>query len=134
LFLRPCFLVVDREFAGSISSRKLVIETAKFNVVTAYSYDEGLATLERLPGLDGVVVTSDTRGLAASFLRTVRSKYPAMKLVMTGDAIGDDVPCDRCVEGFAPDKLLKALRELFPEDAAEVEHIEEKLEREEKTP
>jgi hypothetical protein len=35
--IRPCFLVVDQEHSGSISTRKLVIETAKFNVLTAYS-------------------------------------------------------------------------------------------------
>lgn len=35
--IRPCFLVIDREFPGSISTRKLVLETAKFNVLTAYS-------------------------------------------------------------------------------------------------
>jgi hypothetical protein len=32
---RPCFLVVDQEYPGSISTRKLVIETGKFNVITA---------------------------------------------------------------------------------------------------
>lgn len=26
--VRPCFLVIDREYSGSISTRKLVIETA----------------------------------------------------------------------------------------------------------
>ena len=40
--IRPCFLVVDREFPGSVSTRKLVIETAKFNVLTAYSGREAL--------------------------------------------------------------------------------------------
>ena len=35
--IRPCFLIVDQEYAGSISTRKLVIETAKLNVLTAYS-------------------------------------------------------------------------------------------------
>jgi hypothetical protein len=34
---RPCFLVVDHEYPASVSSRKLVLETAKFNVITAYS-------------------------------------------------------------------------------------------------
>ena len=35
--IRPCYLVVDREFASSISTRKLFIEAAKLNVITAYS-------------------------------------------------------------------------------------------------
>ena len=38
---------MDAEFPGSISSRKLVIETAKFNVITAYSGTEAIETLER---------------------------------------------------------------------------------------
>ena len=48
---RPCFLVVDREFAGSISSRKLLIETAKFNVITAYSGSEAIELFDRFPGM-----------------------------------------------------------------------------------
>jgi len=40
--LRPCFLVVDREFSENISSRKLIIEMAKFNAITAYSGVEAI--------------------------------------------------------------------------------------------
>jgi hypothetical protein len=52
---RPCFLVIDREFPGSLSTRKLVLETAKFNVITVYSGREGLETLRRFPAIDGIV-------------------------------------------------------------------------------
>lgn len=38
----PYFLVIDREVGGSISTRKLVIETAKLNVITAYSAAESM--------------------------------------------------------------------------------------------
>ena len=34
--LRPCFLVLDREFPGSLSTRKLVIETAKLYEVQKF--------------------------------------------------------------------------------------------------
>jgi hypothetical protein len=54
--IRPCFLVVDREFPGSISTRKLVIETAKLNVLTAYSGQEALETFRRFPAVAGVVL------------------------------------------------------------------------------
>ena len=86
MFLRPCFLVVDREFAGSISTRKLVIETAKFNVITAYDYEEGLATLERFPNVDGVVITADRTGDPEAFLKLVRDRYPSVKRVLTGES------------------------------------------------
>jgi hypothetical protein len=39
---RPCFLVVYNDFSHSISTRKLVIESAKFNVITAYSAERQL--------------------------------------------------------------------------------------------
>src|ERR1700753_366318 len=54
--IRPCFLVVDREFPGSISTRKLVIETAKFNVLTAYSGKEAIEMIARFPAVSGVVL------------------------------------------------------------------------------
>jgi hypothetical protein len=56
---RPCFLVIDREFPGSISTRKLVIETAKFNVLTAYSGKEALEMIARFLPSFGVVLMVD---------------------------------------------------------------------------
>ena len=48
--------MIDREFAGSISTRKLLIETAKFNVITAYSASEAIETIGRFPAVNGVVL------------------------------------------------------------------------------
>lgn len=128
MFLRPCFLVVDREFAGSISSRKLVIETAKFNVITAYSIAEAEATIERFPGIHGIVVSAGNDDLISKFLKAVRASRPEIKLVLTGHAVDDDAPCDAHVESYAPDRLLLALKQLFPDDAAKAEAIEKRLE------
>jgi hypothetical protein len=128
MFLRPCFLVVDREFAGSISSRKLVIETAKFNVITAYSIPEADATLERFPRVHGIVVSAGPDNEIEQFLKRTRSTYPEIKLILTGHAIDSNTPCDAHVESYAPDKLLLALRNLFPDDTATAEQIEKTLE------
>jgi response regulator RpfG family c-di-GMP phosphodiesterase len=70
--IRPCYLVVDRETSSAISTRKLIIETAKFNVITAYSSSEAIATLEKFPNIDGVVA----------------------------DAGIEDMPCQQLVEGL----------------------------------
>ena len=128
MFLRPCFLVVDREFAGSISSRKLVLETAKFNVITAYSFEEARATLNRFPNLHAAVVTSDTEGRTEDFLRWMRSEHPAVRTVVTGASGVTAGVADRAVEGFAPDLLLRTLRELFPEEAHATDETERRLE------
>lgn len=129
MLLRPCFLVVDQEFAGTISTRKLVLETAKFNVVTAYSYKEAAATLERFPGLHGVIVTADRMGEAEAFLKLVKARYPEIKRVLTGE-LPDGDSADARVQSFAPDKLLTVLRNLFPNATTSLEERESQLEHE----
>lgn len=62
--VRPCFIVVDPEHSGSISTRKLVIESAKLNVITAYSGAEAIETLERFPTVDGVVCNAEVRDMS----------------------------------------------------------------------
>jgi hypothetical protein len=130
LFLRPCFLVVDPEFAGCISTRKLVIETAKFNVITAYSFAEALLTLERFPRVQGCVVSTSNNDAHVAFLREVRSLYPEIKLILTGHQTNNDAPYDVHVDGYSPERLLTELRSLFPAVAATFEEIELKLEEE----
>ena len=59
--LRPCFLVADREFSENISSCKLIIETAKFNVIRAYSAADTVEFVQRFPVLDGIVLDAGLR-------------------------------------------------------------------------
>ena len=64
--VRPCFLVIDREHPGSISTRKLVIETAKFNVITAYSAAEALETLALFPNITAIVLDASIGDMSCS--------------------------------------------------------------------
>ena len=109
---RPCFIVVDHEFPGSISSRKLVIETAKYNVITAYSREEAVQTLLRFPEVDGVVLGSgfeveDCAGLIAE-LKKVGPKLPVV--LTSGDAHGGSLGADYVVPNFSPSLLLQTLQ------------------------
>lgn len=128
MFLRPCFLVVDHEFAGSISTRKLVLETAKFNVITAYSYAEARATLELFPNVHACVVNGHSDGNAERLLRYIEISHPTVKRVLTGNKTNVNTSVDLHVETYSPEALLLGLRKLFPEDAAKAESIERNLE------
>ena len=102
--IRPCFLVVDREFAGSISTRKLVIETAKFNVITAYSAREAVETVERFPALDGAVIDAGIPDMPCSELvKTLRRLQPKLKVVVID---GPEAPAcagaDETLRSFEP--------------------------------
>ncbi len=127
--VRPCFLVIDREFPGSISTRKLVIETAKFNVLTAYSAQEALDTLRHFPALAGAVVDADILGIPCeTLINGLRAIKPALPvIVISGPADRDCANADYQVESFDPRRLLETLQKLKPVEVAEIERNEERL-------
>jgi DNA-binding NtrC family response regulator len=131
--VRPCFLVIDREFPGSISTRKLVIETAKFNVLTAYSAHEALETLREFRQIHGVVLDADIRDLPCELLvQGLKEIKPGIPIVVIAGP-GEEVcpSADFQVESFDPKQLLGILQRLLPQESAAIEANEEKLNRRE---
>ena len=127
--IRPCFIVEDREFPGSISTRKLVIETAKFNVLTAYSGQEAVETLKAFPAVHGVVIDSDVRGMTGEELVQSLKKLQSDKPVIAICGPGQD-PCpsaDFELQSFDPNTLLKLLGSLKPKETKEIEKHERDL-------
>ncbi len=129
---RPCFLVVDREFPGSISTRKLVLETAKLNVITAYDADEGVDMLRRFPNVDGIVVSSPV-GMAAGCrslverLRAINPKMPIVVTSMNGEADCGEVT--HHLPSFDPGQLLDVLKSFFPQAVDEILQDEVEMEK-----
>jgi len=130
--IRPCFLVIDREFPGSISTRKLVIETAKFNVLTAYSGKEALEVFTRFPAVSGVVLDGGLDDVScdvvAAKLKAIQPNVPIIVIATPGFA--GCPQADYQLESFDPAKLLEILRSLKPEASAEIEKRNEELSRE----
>jgi CheY-like chemotaxis protein len=127
--LRPCYLVIDREYAGSISTRKLVIETAKLNVITSYSAAEALATLERFPNVDGIVMDGGIEDVpCAELAAQIKQKYPSLPIIVVASPDFAGCPtADFQLETFEPAKLLDLLKSLNPRKSAEIEKRNEEL-------
>lgn len=130
---RPCFVVVDREYSGSISTRKLVIETAKFNVLTAYTAAEGIETLKRFPAVDGIVMNAEMHDMPCDelidALKQIRPTVPVV--VVSRNFRGGCSKADHEVDTFEPGKLLAVLQGLCPQQADAVEKRNEELDAEE---
>jgi CheY-like chemotaxis protein len=119
--VRPCFLVIDRQYPGNISTRKLVIETALLNVLTAYSAEEALAVLERFPNVNGIVLDTEVYGLPCrkliEELRKIRSDIPIVTVSPSGH--------DRCggeqyhVSSYDPQDLLEQLQNICSKETRE---------------
>jgi CheY-like chemotaxis protein len=129
IMVRPCFLVVDREFPGSISTRKLVIETAKLNVLTAYSGQEALETFKRFPAVTGVVLDGGLDDLScAELARQIKLLNPAMPIIVIAAPGFMECPdADYQLESFDPAKLLETLKSIKPREYAEIENHNEEI-------
>lgn len=112
--MRPCFLVVDNEYPTSISARKLLLESAKVNVLTAYSSEEAVLTLKRFPNVDGAVLDTQLKG-CTELVAQLRDLQPNMPII-TVSASGHD-PCggeQYHVSNFDPKQLLEAMQKIAP--------------------
>ena len=105
-------LMIEHEQPEGLSARKLVVESAKHNVLTAYDIQDGIALLERFPKVDAVVV----HGLLQEHndvIGEVRRISPEMPIIVA-------TPLDREYEGatftvpsHVPGKLLELLAREF---------------------
>lgn len=129
---RPCFLVVDREYAASISTRKLVIETAKYNVITSYSCGEAVETLAIFPAVSGIVIDGGVRDIPHDvFISRLKELAPKAPVIVVGFFDRQwHFRADHFVESFEPAKLLELLKSLTPKESAEIERRDESLNRE----
>lgn len=110
--MRPCFLVIDKQYPGTISSRKLVIETALLNVITAYSAEEAVQTLTRFPAVDGIVLDKEVHGTTCrqliDRLRSIRADIPVITVSPSGyDPCGGE---QYHVSSYDPQQLLEQIR------------------------
>jgi len=128
--LRPCYLVIDRETSSGISTRKLIIETEKFNVITAYSSKEAIETLKKYPSLDGVVLDAGMEDMPAEeLMASLKQLQPKITVILV--CTPRSAPCqgaDHTLESFDPRRLLALLEKLQPEASAAIEKRNEELE------
>jgi DNA-binding NtrC family response regulator len=115
--MRPALLVAEQEPDSALSTRKLVLETAKFNVVTAHSLPEAEEAMHLLaPGIAGLVVTStlgpedECASLAQSFKKT---KPDAPVIYLSPSGFQHCKWADHQLSTYEPDKLLNLVRDLF---------------------
>jgi DNA-binding response OmpR family regulator len=83
-------LMIEPEMPEGVSARKLVVETAKHNVITGYEGKEGLALFHKFPKVDVVFVHSELPGRdcekIVKEIRRLDMKIPIVVLSPTGQA------------------------------------------------
>ena len=106
---RPTIMVAEPEPSQALSVRKLVLETAKFNVLTAHSTEEATELFGLFPNIDAAVLVKGAASLdcehVAAHIKSVTDKVPTIGIRCGGT--------DHTVQSYDPEQLLNILRGLL---------------------
>jgi CheY-like chemotaxis protein len=119
--MRPTFLMAEPEALENISVRKLVLETAKFNVITAHSAKECLELLKKFPQIEAVIIHSDLNGTPCDkVVSQIKEDIPKTAVIALGTT--DGFRCkgaDHTITSHEPEALLSLLRSKFGDPRAQ---------------
>ncbi len=105
---RPTVIVAEPEPAQALSVRKLVLETAKFNVLTAHSTKEAMELFRLFPNSNAVVIAPGDDIECDKITEHIKSL--TRKVPVIGIRCEDG---DHTVPSYEPEELLHLLRDLL---------------------
>ena len=116
---RPTLIVAETEPVAALSVRKLVLETAKFNVLTAHSKREALEIFATAPELiSALVIVIDLKG-AEALTAQFKRKLPDVPVICISPNDGQRIKgADHHVSSHDPEALIDLCRELFGDPRA----------------
>lgn len=111
---RPVFIIAEPEPEQALSARKLVIETAKFNVITAHSVPELLTSIEDFPTAEAIVLHSAlAKGGLERLVKRIRLALPGKPIILLSPSKSSSRLTDHAVSSHDPQELVELLRNLF---------------------
>jgi response regulator RpfG family c-di-GMP phosphodiesterase len=105
-------LMIEVEQPEGLSARKLVLETAKHNVLTAYSGESGLELFARFPRVDAVVIHAHVTDLSCSEIAMkIKLFNPSMPIIILNPSPSGEVcqTADYVVDSLVPNDILEVL-------------------------
>jgi DNA-binding NtrC family response regulator len=114
--VRPIVLMAEVEPPEGLSARKLVLETGKFNVITAYSVEEALDTLDKFPNVHAVVlhISMCADGECDEVIARIKEHDPEMLVIaLSPNSHSRHKGADHNVSSHEPQELLNLLRSEF---------------------
>lgn len=100
-------LMIESEQPEGLSARKLVVETAKHNVLTAYNPEDGIELLRRFPNVDVILVHGPLAEQYPDILPTVREMAADIPIVLAAPFGNMSSPhANYVVDSHHPEDLL----------------------------
>jgi hypothetical protein len=111
---RPAFLLAEPENPQALSTRKLVVETAKFNVLTSHSATETFDALRVYPNVTAVVLVQGLPGMdPRDVARKIKAARPDLTLIYLSPNMNICQQADHNLTSHEPQALVDLLRAQF---------------------
>ncbi len=107
-----------------ISTRKLVLETAYYNVLTAYSREELFEAVQRFPNIDSVVIHSELQAFVPDRDVPELRKAIGSKIILVL-ATSEHMRCrfaDAVIPSHDPQELLKTIKQMLGQAEEDATH------------
>lgn len=107
--------MIETEQPEGLSSRKLVVETERHNVITAYNCKDGIDLLHRFPNIDAVLVHEGLLENEPDLLKRVKETAPHVPIILASP-LGDTQHPDAkfVIDSHRPQDVLELFEREFP--------------------
>jgi CheY-like chemotaxis protein len=106
--------VAEPEPEQALSSRKLLLETFKFNVITAHSVPETLELVRLFPNVNALIIHCGMEGFDAdAAIQQVEQMAPALPIIALTPTEREFKWADYAVHSHRPQELLTLVQKLF---------------------
>jgi hypothetical protein len=110
-------LMIEEEQLEGLSARKLIVETVKHNVLTAYHPESGLDLLQRFPNVDAVFVHARLLPKRPLLLSEIKSVAPTVPIILASPGASlQSSEATWIIDSHKPQALLTVLAEGFGSD------------------
>jgi len=111
---RPTVLVAEPEPLEALSVRKLVLETAKFNVITAHSEREAIELFNLFPNISAAVLVSGQGINCESIAQALKKTNGKLRIIALMPLLSNQCTyADHKLSSHEPQELLTLLRQWF---------------------
>ncbi len=111
---RPAFIVAEPEPEQAISTRKLLLETFKFNVITAHSERETVDLLHLFPNVNALILHCGIENFdAQKVIQVVKKIVPGLPIIALTPTDREFGWADHVVHSHDPQELLQLVHKLF---------------------
>ncbi len=111
---RPAFIVAEPEPEQALSSRKILLETFKYNVITAHSVAETLDLVRLFPNVDALIVHCGIPEFnAEDLIKVMKKSVPQLPIIALTPTEQDLKWADHVVYSHNPQELLDLVQQKF---------------------